>query len=112
MERGVLVKFDKKIFDRAYFFGVYLRIPGEKQLWLINDEIYFTDYGTLIYWDGRAWIRGSGKEELYIVLPENTLDIFPSADKVGKVNVYLTPNNIYSVNYYELEGTIKYGYGM
>ena len=109
MERGVLIKFSRKIFDRAYFFGVYLRIPGEKQRWLINDEIYFTDFGTLVYWDGRAWIRGSGGEELYIVLPENTLDLFPSADKVGKVNVYITPNNTYSVNYYDLERAIKYG---
>ena len=109
MERGVLIKFDKKIFDRAYFFGVYLRIPGIQQLWLINDEIYFTDYGTLIYWDGRAWIRGSGKEELYIILPENTLDMFPSADKVGKVDVYILKNNTYSANCYELERAIKYG---
>lgn len=109
MEKGVLIRFDKKIFDRAYFFGVYLRIPGIQQLWLINNEIYFTDYGTLVYWDGRAWIRGSEKEELYIILPENTLDMFPSADKVGEVNVHLTPNNNYYANYYDLERVIKYG---
>ncbi len=81
---AAVIKWDKKIYSTAVVFGVYIK---KLKKYVHPHQIAFTDLGTFTYWDGGAWIRWSETAELYILLPKNTLDLFPSAEVMGEIEV-------------------------
>lgn len=104
MQKGVMIEFDKEIFKKAIVFGVYLK--GQVIRWLYPENIDFTDLGNVIYWDGAAWMRKGKDDVMYLIIPENTLDLFPKAEVIGRLELEQIKDDYYIATVQALERVI------
>jgi len=99
-----MIEFDKEIFKKAIVFGIYLK--GQTIRWLYPEHLDFTDLGNIIYWDGRAWMRCGKDDVLYLIIPENTLDLFPKAEVIGRLELEWIKDDYYIASVQALEKVI------